>query len=171
VGELLFGKRALHRRRHRALGHCCAGSVIRPSCCSYLHRDPGHAEPILQSRRSTPLPAVANLQDHLAVNYVYRSRVPTSNNELYPWGASCARAPLSVDPRRPAVMSVNQAGGFSEALPIDSPDFQLIFNPASYMTTRTRHRRLLNPRCFSGIHMSFQTCRPYSRGHLAIPLG
>ncbi len=51
------------------------------------------------------LPAVGrNLQDHLAVNYVYRARWPTLNDELYPlWGKLRAGVAVRVDAPRPAV--------------------------------------------------------------------
>ena len=38
-------------------------------------------------------PAVGEgLQDHLAVSYFYRSRVPTLNNELAPWSGKVRAA-------------------------------------------------------------------------------
>jgi choline dehydrogenase len=45
---------------------------------------------------------------------------------------------------------------------------QLYFNPASYTGTRTRTRRLMNPDPFPGFLLSFNSCRPTSRGHVAI---
>jgi choline dehydrogenase len=117
------------------------------------------------------LPAVGqNLQDHLAVNYIYRSLVPTLNNELYPfWGKARAALRYVFTRGGPLSMSVNQAGGFiRSSADRGVPDFQLYFNPASYTASRTRTRRLLNPDAFPGFLMSFQTCRPTSRGHLAI---
>jgi choline dehydrogenase len=66
-------------------------------------------------------------------------------------------------------MSVNQGGGFIRSSPAQAvPDLQLYFNPASYTTTRTRSRRLMNPDSFPGFLLSFNSCRPTSRGHLAI---
>jgi len=135
----------------------------------------GIADPALLTRLGIPLrhaaPAVGrNLQDHLGINYYYRSRVPTLNNALYPLGGKI-RAALQYVLRRtgPLSMSVNQGGGFirsSADKPV--PDLQLYFNPASYTGTRTRTRRLMNPDSFPGFLLSFNACRPTSRGHLAI---
>ena len=66
-------------------------------------------------------------------------------------------------------MSVNQGGGFIRSSPDrPAPDMQLYFNPASYTGTRTRSRRLMNPDPFPGFLLSFNSCRPTSRGQLAI---
>ena len=117
------------------------------------------------------LPAVGrNLQDHLAVNFVYRARRPTLNNELHPlWGKLRAGMQYVLTRRGPLSMSVNQGGGFVRSNPqLRAPDLQLYFNPASYTATRERTRRLMNPDSFPGFITSFNACRPTSRGHLEI---
>ena len=60
------------------------------------------------------LPAVGrNLQDHLGIDYLYRSRLPTLNNELYPWhGKLRAGLRYLVTRSGPLSLSVNQGGGF-----------------------------------------------------------
>lgn len=170
-GVSYFWQGAMHQAQAARSVIVCAGSVNSPQ----LLQLSGIGDPGLLSqygiKTQHALPAVGqNLQDHLAVNYVYRSRVPTLNNELYPWwGKLRAGIRYLLTRGGPLSMSVNQAGGFIRSSPDRAaPDFQLYFNPASYMTTRTRHRRLLNPDAFPGFIMSFQTCRPTSRGHLAI---
>jgi choline dehydrogenase len=114
------------------------------------------------------LPAVgAGLQDHLAVNYYYRSRVPTLNNELAPWYGKLRAALRYVLTRRgPLAMSVNQAGAFLRSRAgLSRPNLHIYFNPASYSTTTLgTRRRLLNPDPYAGFLMSFNTCRPTSRG-------
>ena len=149
----------------------CGGTVNSPQ----LLQLSGIGDPALLDRFGIgarhALPAVGqNLQYHLAVNYNYRSRIPTLNNELAPWwGKVRAAIRYGLTRRGPLSMSVNQAGGFIRSSPDrGAPDFQLYFNPASYATSRTRTRRLLNPDSFAGFIMSFQTCRPTSRGHLTI---
>ena len=111
-----------------------------------------------------------NMQDHLAVNYVYRSRVPTLNNRLHPLSGKIRAGIQYVLTRRgPLSMSVNQGGGFIRSSPgLRAPDLQLYFNPASYTASRERTRRLMNPDPFPGFIISFNSCRPTSRGHLAI---
>jgi len=135
----------------------------------------GIGDPALLSRFSIQVRHAAaavgqNLQDHLGINYVYRSRVPTLNNALYPLrGKIRAGIEYLLSRRGPLSMSVNQAGGFIRSSPDKPvPDLQLYFNPASYTSTRTRGRRLMNPDAFPGFLLSFNSCRPTSRGQLAI---
>jgi choline dehydrogenase len=116
-------------------------------------------------------PAVGqNLQDHLAVSNFYRTSVPTLNNVLRPFtGKLAAAIRYMIDRRGPLSMSVNQAGGFVRARAEDEhPTFQLYFSPVSYTRTPIAARRLLNPDPFPAFLLSFNSCRPTSRGHLAI---
>src|SRR5579863_4115700 len=75
--------------------------------------------------------------------------------------------------RGPLAMSVNQAGAFVRSRPqLSRPNLHIYFNPASYSTTTLgARRRLLNPDPYPGFLMSFNTCRPTSRGsvHLRSP--
>jgi choline dehydrogenase len=148
-----------------------AGSVNSPQLLQLSGVGPGG---LLQRYGIAPVldvPAVGrNLQDHLGVNYVYRSRVATLNNELRPWSGKIAAGLRYLLTRGgPLSMSVNQGGGFVRSLPeLRAPDLQLYFNPASYTGTRERTRRLMNPDPFPGFITSFNSCRPTSRGHLEI---
>lgn len=118
------------------------------------------------------LPAVGNgLQDHVCVCYFYRSKVPTLNDELAPFFGKL-KAALRYALRRdgPLSMSVNQAGAFVRSRPdLARPNLHIYFNPASYNTTsRGQSRRLMNPDPYPGFLMSFNTCRPTSRGSVHI---
>ncbi|MBV8876643.1 MAG: GMC family oxidoreductase N-terminal domain-containing protein [Gammaproteobacteria bacterium] len=113
------------------------------------------------------------LQDHLAVNYYFRSRVPTLNDELAPFfGKVKAAIRYALTRRGPLSMSVNQAGAFLRSRPeLTRPNLHIYFNPASYGTTTTGaqgRRRLTNPDPWPGFLMSFNTCRPTSRGSVHI---
>jgi choline dehydrogenase len=116
-------------------------------------------------------PAVGqNLQDHLAVSYFYKTSVPTLNDELRPlFGKIKAGIRYLVNRSGPLSMSVNQGGGFVRS---DSdqkrPNLQLYFTPASYTQTPLSERKLLNPDPFSAVLLSFNSCRPTSRGRLQI---
>jgi choline dehydrogenase len=118
------------------------------------------------------IPAVGrNLQDHLGIDYFYRSRVPTLNDELHPWwGKLWAGVKYIAMRSGPLRLSVNQFGGFVRSRPdMDRPDLQLYLNPITYTTTYKKNQRpLLNPDAFSGFATSFQPCRPSSRGQLEI---
>ncbi len=72
--------------------------------------------------------------------------------------------------RGPLAMSVNQAGAFLRGRPqLARPNLHVYFNPASYSTTtQGPRRRLLNPDPYPGFLMSFNTCRPTSRGSIHI---
>jgi choline dehydrogenase len=118
------------------------------------------------------LPAVGEgLQDHLCVSYYYRSRVPTLNDQLAPWyGKVRAALRYALTRSGPLAMSVNQAGAFLRSRPgLSRPNLHIYFNPASYTTTtHGTRRRLLNPDPYPGFLMSFNTCRPQSRGSVHI---
>ncbi len=116
-------------------------------------------------------PAVGrNLQDHLAISNFYASSVPTLNDELGPFvGKIRAALRYLIDRGGPLSMSVNQGGGFVRSSP-EAPrvDLQLYFSPVSYLKTPLAERRLLKPDPFSAFLLSFNACRPTSRGHLHI---
>ena len=120
----------------------------------------------------TDSPAVGEgLQDHLGVSYFYRSRVPTLNDELAPWyGKVRAALRYALTRSGPLAMSVNQAGAFLRSRPgLARANLHVYFNPASYTTTtHGARRRLLNPDPYPGFLMSFNTCRPTSRGSVHI---
>ena len=117
-------------------------------------------------------PAVGRgLQDHVAVSYFYRSRVPTLNDQLAPFlGKVKAALSYALGRRGPLSMSVNQAGAFLRSrAELTRPNLHIYFNPASYSTTTIGpKRRLLNPDPYPGFLMSFNTCRPSSRGTVHI---
>ncbi|OYU71922.1 MAG: choline dehydrogenase, partial [Alphaproteobacteria bacterium PA3] len=98
-----------------------------------------------------------NLQDHLAVSYFYKTRVPTLNDELRPlWGKIKAGLHYAWNRGGPLSMSVNQGGGFVRSGP-DAPrvNLQLYFSPVSYTQTPLSERKLLNPDPFSAFLLSF----------------
>lgn len=149
----------------------CGGSINSPQ----LLQLSGVGDPALLAGLGIAVncarPAVgANLQDHLAVSYFYGSSVPTLNDELGPLLGK-ARAALHYVFNRggPLSMSVNQAGGFVRShAAAERVDLQLYFSPVSYTKTPLAERRLANPDPFSAFLLSFNSCRPTSRGSLRI---
>jgi choline dehydrogenase len=148
----------------------CGGAVNSPQ----LLQLSGVGAPALLARHAIELvassPAVGrNLQDHLAVSYLYRSKVPTLNNQLVPLAGKLKVALRYLFTRRgPLAMSVNQGGGFVKSDPSQSrPNLQLYFNPISYLA-QGKSRRALNPDPFAAFILSFNPCRPTSRGHIEI---
>jgi len=110
-----------------------------------------------------------HMQDHLAHTHYYKSRKLTINNELYPLLGKL-KVGLQYVFRRKGLLSlsVNQAGGFVRSSNEESaPNLQLYFNPLTY-TLKPGDGRLMNPDPYAAFSMSFNSCRPESRGHLEI---
>ncbi len=152
----------------------CGGAINSPQ----LLQLSGIGDPALLARHGiaavADLPMVGRgLQDHLHITHVYCARVPTLNNVFGSFGGKL-RAALQFAWNRhgPLAMGVNQAGGFvalnGGAV---APDLQLYFNPASYSTRSERPRRMMHVDPFAGFSMSVHSCRPSSRGHVAIASG
>lgn len=117
------------------------------------------------------LPAVgANLQDHLGIDYLYRSRRPTLNSLLRPWwGRALLGARYLISRRGPLSLSVNQAGGFVRSSAArEHVDIQLYFSPVSYSRPTPGVRRLMSPDAFPGFFIGISHCRPQSRGTIRI---
>jgi choline dehydrogenase len=111
-----------------------------------------------------------HLQDHLCVDFLYRSRAPTLNNKLHSWPGKLWEGARYVLTRRgPLSLGVNQAGGFVRTRAnLDRPNIQLFFQPATYTKAPPGKRPLMNPDPFPAFLISAQPTRPTSRGHIAI---
>ncbi len=111
-----------------------------------------------------------HLQDHIGINYYYKSRVPTLNDKLAPWSGKIKEGVKYLLTRRGHLsLSVNQAGGFvRSSSEHQHPNLQLYFTPISYTRMPNDKRELMNPDPYSAFLMSFQPCRPSSRGSLHI---
>lgn len=107
------------------------------------------------------------LQDHLAITYHYDSTVPTLNNQLSPLAGRVASALRYLMTRRGILsLGINQCGGFIRSAPeAPCPDMQIYCNPATYSTGDGAAPRL-DPE--PGFILSFQPCRPTSRGRIDI---
>lgn len=110
-----------------------------------------------------------HMQDHLAMTHYYKSLKPTLNNELYPLLGKLKVGLQYVFQRKGLLaMSVNQAGGFVRSSEAEvAPNLQLYFNPLTY-TLKPGDGKLMNPDPYAAFSMSFNSCRPESRGHLEI---
>ena len=111
-----------------------------------------------------------HLQDHLGLNYTYRSRVPTLNGELRPWWGKLKAGMAYVFFRRgPLSLSLNQAGGFFRTRPdVAEPDMQLYFQAISTLTAKKGTRPLMDPDPFEAFNLGLSSCRPTSRGSIHI---
>ncbi len=111
-----------------------------------------------------------NLQDHLGLDFLYRSRVPTLNDQLHSWRGKLWQGLRYVLTRGgPLSLGVNQGGGFVRSRPgLSRPNMQLFFSPVSYTKAPPGKRPLMNPDPFSGFLLGMQPMHPTSRGHLVI---
>ena len=116
-------------------------------------------------------PAVGqNLQDHLGMDFLYRCKKPTLNDELHSlWGKVRAGIKYVISRRGPLSLSINQGGGFIKTrAELEQPDIQLYFSPLSYTRAPAGTRALLNPDPFSAFSLGLTNCRPSSRGYIKI---
>ena len=116
------------------------------------------------------LPAVGkNLQDHLAVSYYYKAKVKTLNDEFRSLtGQVKAGLQYLLNQTGPLSMSVNQGGGFFKGNDAQkTPNIQLYFNPLSYQIPKDPNAKMsVEP--YSGFLLSFNACRPSSKGQIEI---
>lgn len=148
-----------------------AGAVHSPVLLQLSGVGPGallreYGKPVVKD-----MPAVGrNLQDHLGIDYLYRSRKPTLNSLLRPWwGRIMLGMRYLLFRDGPLSLSVNQAGGFVKSRPgLNRVDMQLYFSPVSYSKPTPGVRRLTLPDPFPGFFIGIQPCRPESRGSIRI---
>jgi len=149
----------------------CAGAINSPQTLMLSGIGDGNALQAMGIETALHRPAVGkNLQDHLGHDYLYKSRVPTLNQQLYPWWGKLFQGIRYVLTRRgPLSLSVNQAGGFVKSNPdCARPNMQLYFSPVSYTKAPKGKRPLMNPDPFPGFLLGMQPTRPTSRGHIGL---
>ncbi len=111
-----------------------------------------------------------NLEDHVGLNYTYRMKVPTLNDELRPWhGKLKAGLQYLLFRTGPLSLSINHGGGFFKTSPdLPRPNMQLYMQAFSTLLPRAGERPILNPDPFSGLSIGLSNCRPTSRGHISL---
>jgi choline dehydrogenase len=160
--------RVAHARREVIL---CAGSIDSPKLLQLSGIGPA------ETLRTCGVEVVhghegvgRHLQDHLCIDHLYRSRVPTLNQQFGTLsGKIVAGLRYLLFRNGPLALSVNQAGGFVRSRPgLAAPNMQLYFSPLSYTRTPAGTRPLMRPDVFPGFLLSAQPCHPTSRGFLEI---
>ena len=148
-----------------------AGSINSPQLLQLSGLGPGAALQALGIETLADMPAVGqHLQDHLCLDYTYRAKVPTLNQQLGPWYGKLWTGMRYLATRKgPLALSINQGGGFFRSRPeVPYPDMQLYFCPMSYLRPSPGQRKLMAPDPFPGLSISVQPCRPSSRGQLRL---
>ena len=112
----------------------------------------------------------SNLQDHIGLDYLYESKIPTLNDSL---GKINGRIKSMIQyflfRSGPFALSLNQGGGFVKwKNREDYPNLQLYFNPLTYSVNHKNRRPLLQTDKNSGFIIGFNSCRPKSKGTIKI---
>ena len=112
----------------------------------------------------------SNLQDHIGLDYLYKSSITTLNQSL---GRMSGRIKSMIQyllfRSGPFSLSLNQGGGFIRwKNKEDYPNLQIYFNPLTYSVFHRNKRPLLKTDKFSGFIIGFNSCRPKSKGEISI---
>ena len=113
-----------------------------------------------------------NFQDHLGLDYLYKTFAATLNKDLGTWGGRIKSVLKYLYNRSgPLSLSLNQGGGYINWNSLDSyPNIQLYFNPLTYSVSYKNRRPLLNTDKFNGFIIGFNSCRPKSLGEVKLKL-
>ncbi|HPE60157.1 MAG TPA: GMC family oxidoreductase N-terminal domain-containing protein [Thiolinea sp.] len=169
IEYLQHGEKRTAYARHEVI--VSAGSVNSPK----LLQLSGIGDPALLQHVGIPVVRAApmtgrNLQDHLAQTHYYRCHSRTLNNELHtPGGKFRALWQYLTTRSGPLSLGVNQCGGFIRSDPHQTaPNLQLYFNALTWQPDPDKPRRIPNPDPFSAFSMTWNACRPDSRGQISI---
>jgi choline dehydrogenase len=112
----------------------------------------------------------AHLNDHQGINYTWRMKVPTLNQQLRPWwGKLWAGMQYLLGGQGPLAVSINHGGGFFRTDPaLTRPNMQLYMQAFSTLIPREGERPILSPDPFPGMSLGLSNCRPTSRGWIRL---
>ena len=111
-----------------------------------------------------------NLQDHLGLDYLFRTFHPSLNGSLGTWSGRVKEILKYAYNRKGAfALSLNQAGGYLNwNSKHQYPNLQIYFNPITYSITHKNKRPLLNTDKFDGFIIGYNSCRPKSLGEISL---
>lgn len=112
-----------------------------------------------------------HLQDHLGINYTYRTSQRSLNGRLRPWwGKMLAGMQYILTRRGPLSVCINYGGGFIRTREdLDRPNIQLYFQAFSTIVSKVEGERpILTPDPFPAVSLGLSSCRPTSRGEINI---
>ena len=111
-----------------------------------------------------------NSEDHLGLDYLYKTFIPTLNNDLGTWSGRIKSVLRYLYNRKgPLSLSLNQGGGYINWNSLDPyPNIQLYFNPLTYSVSYKNKRPLLKTDKFNGFIIGFNSCRPKSLGEVKL---
>ncbi len=113
-----------------------------------------------------------NFQDHLGLDYLYKTNLSTLNYDLGTWSGRIKSVLNYLYNRKgPLSLSLNQGGGYINwNSPEPFPNIQLYFNPLTYSVSYKNKRPLLKTDKFNGFIIGFNSCRPKSLGEVKLKI-
>jgi choline dehydrogenase len=152
----------------------CGGAINSPQLLMLSGIGPAEhlAKNGIEVKRDSPHVG-RNMEDHVGLNYTYRMKVPTLNDELGPWWGKLKVGLQYLAFRSgPLSLSINHGGGFFKTDPdLPRPNMQLYMQAFSTLRPRAGERPILNPDPFSGLSIGLSSCRPTSRGYIELASG
>ena len=149
----------------------CSGSIMTPYLL--LKSGIGNASDLKELNLPVNLHSShvgKNFQDHLGLDYLYKTFAATLNKDLGTWGGRIKSVLKYLYNRSgPLSLSLNQGGGYINWNSLDPyPNIQLYFNPLTYSVSYKNRRPLLNTDKFNGFIIGFNSCRPKSLGEVKL---
>ena len=149
----------------------CTGAIMTPHLLMHSGIGPANKLQKVGINLRINSPNVGkHLQDHIGIDYLYKSKVNTLNYLLGRWkGRATSIIEYLLKRKGPLSLSINQSGGFINWKSKDKlPNLQLYFNPISYSISYYKKRPLLKTDKFNGFAIGFNSCRPKSKGSVFI---
>ena len=149
----------------------CAGSIMTPFIL--MHSGIGDPKALKLMQKEVVLENInvgKNLQDHLGLDYLFKSSYPSLNRSLGRWpGRIKSVFNYLYNKQGPFSLSINQAGGYLNwQSKHDYPNLQIYFNPLTYSVSHKNKRPLLKTDKFDGFIIGFNSCRPKSLGSISL---
>jgi choline dehydrogenase len=148
-----------------------AGAVNSPQILMLSGIGPGAELAALGLRVLIDNPNVgAHLNDHQGLNYTWRMKVPTLNEQLRPWWLKLLHgARWLLTGQGPLSLSINIGGGFFRTDPaLTRPNMQLYMQAVTTVIPKEGERPILSPDPFPGMSLGLSNCRPTSRGRITL---
>jgi choline dehydrogenase len=166
IGVEFEGERGLETIRARREVLLCGGTVASPQLLLLSGIGDARALERLGIPVACDLPAVGrNLQEHVRVSVVYRTRLPSFNREARGLRLVGHVARYVLGKKGLLAVTASQVNGFVRSSPeVDRPDLQLVFRPSSGDYVQGRYV----VHGYQGVMAMVGLLRPRSRGHIAL---
>ena len=147
----------------------CAGAIMTPFIL--MHSGVGKAKDLKEMNKEVIIDNVnvgENLQDHLGIDYLFKTNHPTLNTSLGTWFGRLKEIYKYIFFKKgPFGLSLNQSGGYVNWNSLNKyPNLQIYFNPITYSISHKNKRPLLKTDKFDGFIIGYNSCRPKSLGEV-----